>query len=97
MNEDEKMFRISMVLFILVMAMTFTLQLVYRIQNKELARVRNQIVETQQEIAIAQASFSASTRPEILRNLVMNTSPKAEVISFHKSVEIADLPDRLQK
>lgn len=97
MNEDEKMFRISMVLFVLVMGMTFVLQLAYRIQNKELARVRSKIVETQQEIAIAQANFSASTRLDVLRNLVKNISPKAEVISFHKSVEIADLPDRLSK
>ena len=37
-----------------------------------------------------------SEREERLRNLVSNVVPKAEVISFHKSVEIQELPDRME-
>ncbi|MBQ7185693.1 MAG: hypothetical protein IJR92_02710 [Alphaproteobacteria bacterium] len=97
MNEDEKIFRIGMVSFIIVLGLTFAIQVCYRAQNRERDRVRREIVQTQQEIAVAQASFAAYVRPEILRNLVSGVAPNAEVISFHKSVEIGQLTDRLDQ
>ncbi|MCR5193979.1 MAG: hypothetical protein K6B71_00430 [Alphaproteobacteria bacterium] len=97
MNEDEKIFRIGMVSFIIVLGLTFAIQVCYRAQNRERDRVRRDIVQTQQEIAVAQASFAAYVRPEILRNLVSGIEPNAEVISFHKSVEIDNLPDRVEQ
>ena len=57
-------------------------------------RVRTSIVQTQQDIAVAQADFASYVRPEILRNLVTSVYPKAEVISFHKHVSVYDLPTR---
>ena len=76
--------------------LTVALQVCHRVQNDARRNARQKIVQVQQEIAVAQANFSAYVRPEILRNLVMNTVPKAEVISFHKSVEIQNLPDRIE-
>lgn len=70
------------------------LQVCYRTQNRMRNRVRNAIVQTQQDIAIAQADFASFVRPEILRNLVTSVYPESEVISFHKNVSVYDLPDR---
>ena len=66
----------------------------YRTQNKMRNRVRTSIVQTQQDIAVAQADFASYVRPEILRNLVTSVYPRAEVISFHKHVSVYDLPTR---
>ena len=95
MNQDEKMFRIGVIMVIAMVAINVALQVCYRAQNSERKRVRRDIVQTQQDIAVAQAKFASLVRPESLRNLVSGVVPHAEVISFHKSVEIRDLPDRI--
>lgn len=97
MGEDEKMFQIGLWACILVSVLAAVLQVCYRTQNRARNRVRAEIVQTQQEIAVAQANFASYVRPEILRNLVVSVYPKTEVISFHKSVAIDDLPNREQK
>ena len=96
MNEDEKMFRIGIGMLIVMVVVTVALQVCYRAQNRERERVRRDIIQTQQDIAVAQAKFASLVRPESLRNLVSGTVPHAEVISFHKSVEISELPDRIK-
>lgn len=94
MNEDERMFKIGLWSLVAVIILTTGLQVCYRTQNSARNRVRRQIVQTQQEIAARQANFASYVRPEILRNSVDAVSPKVEVISFHKSVSIDDLPMR---
>lgn len=92
MGADEKMFQIGLWAMGAVLLLTVGLQVCYRTQNRARDRVRSDIVRTQQEIAIAQANFASYVRPEILRNLVVAVVPRAEVVSFHKSVTIDDLP-----
>ncbi len=94
MSADEKMFHIGLWAFGAVLMLTIGLQVCYRTQNRSRNRVRADIVRTQQEIAAQTAAFASFVRPEILRNLVVSIYPKAEVISFQKSVSIAQLPDR---
>lgn len=94
MNEDEKMFQIGLWSLGAVLLLTIGLQVCYRTQNRARDHVRREIVQTQQEIAARQANFASYVRPEILRNLVISVAPKSEVISFHKSVAIDDLPTR---
>lgn len=96
MSEDEKMFRIGIGMLVVMVAVTVALQVCYRAQNRELGRLRREIVQTQQDIAVDQAKFASLVRPESLRNLVSGAVPHAEVISFHKSVEIGLLPDRIK-
>lgn len=96
MSEDEKMFRIGIGMLIAMVVVTVALQVCYRAQNRERGRVRREIIQTQQDIAVAQAKFASLVRPESLRNLVSGAVPRAEVISFHKSVEIGELPDRIK-
>ncbi|MCR4917592.1 MAG: hypothetical protein K5912_01450 [Alphaproteobacteria bacterium] len=95
MNEDEKIFRIGMWLFVIVLVLTFGLQVCYRAQNRERNRVHHEIVQTQKDIAIAQTNFSAYVRLGVLKNMVSGIVPNAEVISFQKSVEIDKIPDRI--
>ncbi len=95
MNEDEKMFRVGVVMVVIMVAINVALQVCYRAQNNERKPVRRDIVQTQQDIAVAQAKFASLVRPESLRNLVSGVAPRAEEISFNKSVEILDLPDKI--
>jgi len=95
MNPEEKMFRIGVIMAFAMVAINVALQVCYRAQNSERKRVRRDIVQTQQDIAVAQAKFASLVRPESLRNLVSGVVPRAEVISFNKSVEIRNLPDRM--
>ena len=93
MNEDEKMFQIGLWSLGVVLVMTVALQVVFRTQDRTINRVRADIVKTQQETAVAAANFASYVRPEILRNMVMGIYPRAEVVSFTKSVSIAELPE----
>ncbi|MBQ1927461.1 MAG: hypothetical protein II179_00140 [Alphaproteobacteria bacterium] len=96
MNEEEKMFRIGSAMLILVVALTVALQVCYRTQNRERRDVRRMIRETQQDIALAQTEFAMLVRPENLRNAMdISGLSKVEAISFNKSVEIQELPDRI--
>jgi hypothetical protein len=94
MNEDKKMLHWGLVLTGAVLMLTAGLQVCYRVQDKTRARVRADIVKTQQEASMAAANFASFVRPEILRNLVTSVYPKAGVVSFNKSVAIDELPVR---
>lgn len=94
MGEAKKMLRIGLVAVCLVFMLSAVLQVCYRTQNKVRNRVRSQIVQTQQDIAAAQADFASYVRPEILRNMVTGVYPQAEAIGFHKYVSVYDLPVR---
>lgn len=94
MHDDEKMFHIGAWSIGIVMMLSVTLQVGFRTQNRQINRVRRDIVETQQKIAVAEANFASLVRPEVLRNMVVSILPKVEGISFQKSVIIDDLPNR---
>lgn len=94
MNDDEKMFQIGVWALGLVMLTSVTLQVAFRTQSRQINRTKREIVQTQQQIAVAEANFAAYVRPEILRNLVVSVVPKVEAISFNKSVSISELPNR---
>ena len=94
MRESEIMFRVGWISIAVVAMLLSTLQVCYETQNDARNRVRAQIVDTQQEITVAQANFASYVRPEILRSMVSSIRPDAEVVSFHKSVSINDLTDK---
>ncbi len=94
MNDDEKMFQIGAWALGIVLLLTVVLQVSFRTQNRQINRVRRDIVQTQQKVAVAQASFASFVRPEILRSMVTTIAPKTEVISFNKSIAINDLKEK---
>lgn len=91
MQDDEKMLQFGVWAIGVVLLATVVLQVAFRTQNRQINRVRRQIVETQQQIAVAEAGFASLVRPEVLRNMVVSIAPKAEVISFNKSVSVNEL------
>ena len=94
MNEDEKMFQIGVWSLIIVAVLTVILQVCYRTQNRVLNRVRADIVQTKQNIAVAETDFAAYVRPEILGSVVKLINPKAETVGFQKNISINELPER---
>lgn len=94
MNEDEKMFHIGVWSLIIVAVLAVMLQVCYRTQNRVLNRVRADIVQTKQAIAVAETDFAAYVRPEILGNIVKIINPKAEIVGFQKNTFINELPER---
>lgn len=91
MQDDEKMFQIGVWSVGVVLLISVILQVAFRTQNRQLNRVRREIVATQQQIAVAEANFASYVRPEILRNLVVSIAPKSEVVSFKKSVSVNEI------
>lgn len=91
MQDDEKMFQIGVWSVGAVLLVSVILQVAFRTQNRQINRVRRDIVETQQQIAVAEANFASYVRPEILRNLVVSVMPKSETISFNKAIAINDI------
>ena len=94
MNDDEKMFQIGMWSLGVVLMLSVMLQVAFRTQNRQINRVRRNIVEVQQKIAVAEAGFASYVRPESLRNLVISLEPKSEAVSFNKAVAVNELPFR---
>lgn len=94
MGESKKMWYIGLWAICLMLMLSAVLQVCYRTQSKLRNRVRSEIVQTQQDIAVAQADFASYVRPEILRNMVTSVYPESEVIGFHKNVSVSDLPLR---
>ncbi|HIU65556.1 MAG TPA: hypothetical protein IAC63_02865 [Candidatus Enterousia avicola] len=92
MGESKKMLHIGFFAVCLVFMLSAILQVCYRTQNKVRNRVRSAIVQTQQDIALAQADFASYVRPEILRNMVTSVYPKTEVIGYRKHISVYDLP-----
>lgn len=94
MRDDEKMLHIGVWSLGAVLMISVMLQVCFRTQNRQINRVRRDIVETQQKIAVAQANFSSLVRPEVLRNMVVSILPKVEGIGFQKSVAVDELKNR---
>ena len=94
MNEDEKMFQIGIWTLIIVAVLTVILQVCYRSQNRVLNRVRADVIQTKQNIAVAETDFAAYVRPEILGSVVKLVNPKSETVGFQKNISINDLPER---
>ena len=94
MNDDEKMFQIGVWSLVIVAVCAVMLQVCYRTQNRVLMRVRADIIQTKQSIAVAETDFAAYLRPEVLGSVVKLINPRAEIVGFQKNVSINDLPER---
>ncbi len=96
MNEEQKMFRIGVWSLVGIIFVIVGLQVCYRIQHKSLKFTHDEIVKTQQQIAIEQAKFESMINVEFLQDKVKMMNSNAEIIGFRKYVEIEDLPLRKQ-
>lgn len=92
MHDDEKMFNLGFVMLAGVMLLIVFLQVCYRVQNSNLKSIRQSMEETRHEYSIADTRFSALKSADSLRGSVVGINPKAETVSFSKTVHIDDIP-----
>ena len=92
MRDDEKMFNLGVSMIIGVIALIMFLQVCYREQNRNLKYIHNTMETVQQETEIAETRFSSLTSGDLLRGSVVGLNPKAETVSFSKTVHIDEIP-----
>ena len=93
MRDDEKMFSLGLSALIVVICLIVLLQVCYRVQNKNLAYVRNTLDATRHDYALAETKFSDLLSGDNLRKSVMQTNPNAVTVSFSKTIRIDDIPE----
>ena len=92
MRDDEKMFNIGVAMLMAVVFIIGFLQVSYRVQNNNLKSVRQDMENTKYEIDIAKTKLSALSAADSLRGSVIGINPKAEIVSFSKTVHIDNIP-----
>jgi len=93
MREDEKMLHIGVVSFISIFfVLTPILGVCYRVQNRNLNHVNAEIKTTKQNIAALETDFARLRSSELLRNSVFGVMPKAEMVTFNKTINVEDIP-----
>ncbi len=92
MRDDEKMYNIGWAMLIGIGFIISFLQVAYRVQNTNLDEVRRNMENTRHEYDIAKTRFSALSSADSLRGSVIGVNPKAETVSFSKTVHIDSIP-----
>lgn len=92
MRDDEKMFNLGATMFFCVVCLVAFLQVCYRVQNNNLQSVRRAMENTKQEYDIEGTKFSALSSAGFLRGSVIGNNPRAETVSFSKTVHIDNIP-----
>nr|MBQ0091155.1 hypothetical protein [Candidatus Enterousia merdequi] len=64
----------------------------YRVQNDNLISVQHSLETTNHESDIAGTKLSALLSADSLRSSVKESNPRAEFVSFSKTVHIDDIP-----
>ncbi len=97
MSDDEKMYKIGAWSLCVMLFLTVVLQVAFRTQDRQIKNVRNNIIKTQQQIAVKQAEFASLISLESLRNIVSMSPQKKEIVNYAKTVDVSDLKDRESK
>ena len=92
MRDDEKMFSIGTIMLVGVIFLIVFLQVCYRVQNSNLNAVRRNMENTQHEYDVSKTIFSALTSADLLRGSVVGVNPRAETVSYSKTVHIDNIP-----
>lgn len=92
MHDDEKMFNIGLFMLIGMIVLIMFLQVCYRVQNENLKVVRNSLENVRHDYALAETKFSKLSSGDFLRSSVTGMNPKAETVSFSKTIHIDDIP-----
>ena len=92
MRDDDKMFNIGTIMLMGVILLIVFLQVCYRVQNENLKVVRNSLENVRHDYALAETKFSKLSSGDFLRSSVTGMNPKAETVSFSKTIHIDDIP-----
>ena len=91
MRDDEKMFNLGLFTMLTVVGLIVFLQVCYRVQNENLAAVRNSLDNTRHEYSLAETRFSKLSSGDYLRSSVTGTNPTVETVSFSKTIHIDNI------
>ena len=92
MRDDQKMFNIGFALLLGVIFCIGFIQVGYRVQNSNLKSVRKSMEITRQDMDIAKTKLSALSSADLLRGSVIGINPRAETVSYSKTVYIDNIP-----
>ena len=92
MRDDEKMYSLGWTMLIGIGFIIAFLQVAYRVQNSNLDDVRRKMDNTRHEYDIAKTKFSALSSSDSLRGSVVGVNPRAETVSFSKTVHVDNIP-----
>lgn len=92
MRDDEKMFNIGVAMLMGVVFMIVFLQVCFRVQNNNLRSVRHDMETTQHDLDVYGTRLTGLIAADKLRSSVVETNPRAEVVSFSKTVHIDNIP-----
>jgi len=91
MNETDKIFKIGMIVFIVVLIITILFQVLYRDQNRKIKKINKRMKEVNRLTEIKQAKFSQFVSNDNLHIIVKSLNLNYERLNFDKVINIGDL------
>ena len=91
MNESDKIFKIGMIVFIVVLIITILFQVLYRDQNRKIKKINKRMKEVNRLTEIKQAKFSQFVSNDNLHIIVKSLNLNYERLNFDKVINICDL------
>ena len=91
MNESDKIFKIGMIVFIVVLIITILFQVLYRDQNRKIKKINKRMKEVNRLTEIKQAKFSQFVSNDNLHIIVKSLNLNYERLNFDKVINIGDL------
>ncbi len=91
MNESDKIFKVGMIVFIVVLIITILFQVLYRDQNRKIKKINKRMKEVNRLTEIKQAKFSQFVSNDNLHIIVKSLNLNYERLNFDKVINIGDL------
>lgn len=91
MNESDKIFKVGMIVFIVVLIITILFQVLYRDQNRKIKKINKRMKEVNRLTEIKQAKFSQFVSNDNLHTIVKSLNLNYERLNFDKVINIGDL------
>ena len=96
MQDDEKMFQIGVWSVGVVLLISVILQVAFRTQNRQLNRVRREIVATQQQIAVAEGKAVTSPLPGVIIAVKVNVGDAVKAGQVVAILEAMKMENEIQ-
>ena len=91
MRDDTRLYRLGWIMLIIVGLLMAALSICYEDQRREINSVHTKLQNINKEIADTEHKFEDSVNKSV-RSLVKEMHPKAENVSFKKTINIEDIP-----
>ena len=92
MRDDDKMFNIGFAMSMGMVFLIIFLQVCYRVQNANLADIREKMNNTYQKYSVAETKFSTLKSDFSLRSSLDSINKNLQTVSSSKTVNVDDIP-----